>query len=76
MPRLVNRVIVGAVEEGEHSRSPHAGVHFATHRQVALMALDVLLIVLGSVGMVQAALSLGERWGIGPHSLGRSCSAR
>jgi cation:H+ antiporter len=70
MPRPVNRVIVGAVEQGENSRSPHPGVHFATHRQVALMALDVLLIVLGSVGMVQAALSLGERWGIGPALIG------
>jgi cation:H+ antiporter len=70
MPRLVNRVIVGAVEQGEHSPSPHSGTHFATHRQVALMALDVLLIVLGSVGMVQAALSLGERWGIGPALIG------
>jgi cation:H+ antiporter len=70
MPRLVDRVIEGAVEEGEHPRSPHSGIHFATHRQVALMALDVLLIVLGSVGMVQAALSLGDRWGIGPALIG------
>lgn len=70
VPRLVNRVIVGAVEQGEHSPSPHAGMHFATHRQVALMAVDVVLIVLGSVGMVQAALSLGERWGIGPALIG------
>lgn len=28
------------------------------------MALDGVLIVLGSVGMVQAALTLGDRWGI------------
>jgi cation:H+ antiporter len=70
MPRLVNRVIVGTVEQGEHSPSPHSGMHFATHRQVALMAVDVLLIVLGSVGMVQAALSLGERWRIGPALIG------
>ena len=34
------------------------------------MALDVLLIVLGSVGMVQAALSLGDRWRIGPALVG------
>lgn len=69
-PRFVNRVIDGAVEQGEHPRTPHSAVHFATHRQVALMALDVLLIVLGSVGMVQAALSLGERWRIGPALIG------
>lgn len=70
LPRLVDRVIQRAVEEGEHQRRPHLGLHFATHRQVALMALDVLLVVLGSVGMVQAALSLGDRWGIGAALVG------
>jgi cation:H+ antiporter len=34
------------------------------------MALDVLLIVLGSVGMVQLALSLGDRWGVRPALVG------
>jgi len=67
---LVDRVIKRAVEEGEHRGSPDSGVHFATHRQVALMVLDVLLIVAGSIGMVQAALSLGDRWGIGPALVG------
>jgi cation:H+ antiporter len=62
---FVDRLVEHAVEEDGHRRSSHAGIHFATHRQVALMALDVLLIVLGSVGMVQAALSLGDRWGVG-----------
>jgi cation:H+ antiporter len=70
VPRLVDRVIKRAVEEGEHRSSPDSGIHFATHRQVALMALDVLLIVAGSIGMVQAALSLGDRWGIGPALVG------
>ena len=41
-----------------------AAAHFATHRQVMLMALDLVLIVAGSIGMVQAALALGDRWGI------------
>lgn len=70
VPWLVDRATDRAVEEDEHRRRPHSGVHFATHRQVALMALDVVLIVLGSVGMVQAALSLGDRWGIGPAVVG------
>jgi cation:H+ antiporter len=78
-PRLATRLrvqwpfgrpIEQAVEEDEHRHGPHSGVHFATHRQLALMALDVLLIVLGSVGMVQAALSLGSRWGIGSALVG------
>jgi cation:H+ antiporter len=48
-----------AVEGGSHARA-----HFATHRQVMLMALDLVLIVAGSIGMVEAALALGDRWGI------------
>jgi cation:H+ antiporter len=70
LPRVVNCVVEGDIDGGDHRSSPHSGVHFATHRQVTLMALDVLLIVLGSVGMVQAALSLGDRWGIGPALVG------
>jgi cation:H+ antiporter len=69
MPWL-HRVVERAVDEDEQRRSPHSGVHFATHRQVALMALDVLFIVLGSVGLVQAALALGGRWGIGAALVG------
>ena len=42
----------------------HAIPEFATHRQLALMALDLALIVGGSFGMVQAALTLGARWGL------------
>jgi cation:H+ antiporter len=67
---LADRVIDQAVDEGEHRDSSHARPHFATHRQVALMALDIVLIVAGSIGMVQAALSLGERWGIRPALVG------
>ena len=70
VPWLADRVVELAVDGGEHRSAPHAKAHFATHRQVSLMALDVLLIVLGSVGMVQAALSLGDRWGIGPALVG------
>ena len=46
----------------------HQGQHtipeFATHQQLALMAVDLVLIVGGSFGMVQAALTLGNRWGV------------
>ena len=65
VPWVLDRAIEGAVDGSDDRRGLHAGVHFATHRQLSLMALDVVLIVLGSVGMVQAALSLGSRWGIG-----------
>jgi cation:H+ antiporter len=41
-----------------------------THHQIALMAIDLALIVAGSFGMVQAALTLGDRWGIAPGVVG------
>jgi cation:H+ antiporter len=56
------------LEHGSVDAEPHHGRHsipeFATHQQLALMALDLVLIVGGSFGMVQAALSLGNRWGL------------
>ena len=67
---LLDRMVEHAAQEGEDRQSPHSEAHFATHRQISLMALDVLLIVIGSIGMVQAALSLGGRWGIGPALVG------
>jgi Ca2+/Na+ antiporter len=45
-------------------RDRHAIPEFATHRQLALMAVDLALIVGGSFGMVEAALTLGDRWGL------------
>jgi cation:H+ antiporter len=42
----------------------HLSHEFVTHHQLALMVMDVALIVAGSYGMVQAALTLGDRWGI------------
>lgn len=41
-----------------------------THHLLALIVLDVALIIAGSVGMVQTALTLGERWGISRALLG------
>jgi cation:H+ antiporter len=42
----------------------HLSHEFVTHHQLALMGMDIALIVGGSYGMVQAALTLGDRWGI------------
>jgi cation:H+ antiporter len=42
----------------------HLTHEFVTHHQLALMAMDITLIVAGSYGMVQAALTLGDQWGI------------
>lgn len=40
------------------------------HRLLGLMVLDVVLIVAGSAGMVQSALTLGQRWGVSKAILG------
>ncbi len=50
--------------DDETEAREHLGHEFVTHHQLALMVMDVVLIVAGSYGMVQAALSLGNRWGI------------
>jgi cation:H+ antiporter len=50
-------------------RPPSPGAD-PTHRLLAMIVLDVLLIVAGSVGMVQTALSLGDRWHISHAILG------
>ncbi len=52
-----------SVDVQPHHRG-HAIPEFATHRQLAMMGVDLVLIVGGSLAMVQAALSLGNRWGV------------
>lgn len=42
----------------------------ATHHLLGLIVVDVALIVGGSFGMVEAALSLGSRWGVSEALLG------
>ena len=56
--------------EDESEARAHLSHEFVTHHQIALMAIDVSLIVAGSFGMVQAALTLGDRWGIAPGVVG------
>jgi cation:H+ antiporter len=64
MGRLAGLVLEheGADADAQHGRGTIE--EFATHRQLALMTFDLVLIVGGSLGMVQAALTLGSRWGI------------
>ena len=56
----------------EHSRpdQPDDTSTNPTHHLLALIVLDVILIVAGSVGMVQAALTLGGDWHIPSSVLG------
>ena len=60
--RLATLVLERDSDEPQHGR--HAHGDFATHRQVALMTADLAVIVIGSYGMVQAALTLGNHWGL------------
>ena len=56
--------------EDESEARAHLSHEFVTHHQIALMAIDISLIVAGSFGMVQAALTLGDHWGIAPGVVG------
>ncbi|HTR73309.1 MAG TPA: hypothetical protein VMG80_06900 [Solirubrobacteraceae bacterium] len=51
-------------------KSPASSSASPTHHLLGLVVLDVTLIVAGSAGMVQAALSLGERWHVSTAVLG------
>jgi cation:H+ antiporter len=62
LARLASRVLERDHAEPHHDG--HAIPEFAARRELALMAVDLALIVAGSFGMVQAALSLGGRWGL------------
>jgi cation:H+ antiporter len=56
--------------QDEAEAREHLTHEFVTHHQLALMAMDITLIVAGSYGMVQAALTLGDQWGITPGVVG------
>jgi cation:H+ antiporter len=61
--RLATLVVDRDIAAGAHATGNDVA-DFATHRQLELMVLDVVLIVAGSFGMVQAALTLGNHWGV------------
>jgi cation:H+ antiporter len=62
LARLARLMLEPENAEPHHGR--HAIPEFATHRELGLMAVDLALIVGGSFAMVQAALTLGDRWGL------------
>jgi cation:H+ antiporter len=59
-----------AVVQKQPAQRPSSDSADPAHHLLALMVLDVSLIVAGSVGMVQTALTLGDRWGISNAVLG------
>jgi len=62
--RIARLVLDHDTGEAQPHHARHAIPDFATHQQVALMGVDIVLIVGGSFGMVQAALTLGTKWGL------------
>jgi cation:H+ antiporter len=68
--RLAARVKDRESVEDESEARAHLTHEFVTHHQIALMAIDLALIIAGSFGMVQAALTLGDQWGIAPGVVG------
>jgi cation:H+ antiporter len=65
---LARRVL--ASDDEMHTRPGDHPGEFATHRQVALMGVDLALIIAGSYGMVQTALTLGTHWGLASGLIG------
>jgi len=59
-----------AVAQKQPAERPSDDSADPAHHLLGLMVLDVSLIVAGSVGMVQSALALGDRWGISNAVLG------
>jgi cation:H+ antiporter len=62
--RVARLVLDQDTGDAQPHHARHAIPELATHQQLALMAVDVTLIVGGSFGMVQAALTLGAKWGL------------
>jgi len=63
LPARLARALAGVLATRAYERS--SLTHELNHRrQLLLLIADVALIVLGSVGMVRSAVSLGEHWGV------------
>lgn len=61
---------VQALEQRAPAAAAHEPSSRATHHLLALIVFDVLVIVAGSAGMVQGALTLGDHWHISNAVLG------
>ncbi len=63
LPAKLSRSLAGVLATPKREHSPAA--HLVDHRrQMALIVGDIALILLGSVGMVRSAVSLGEHWAV------------
>jgi cation:H+ antiporter len=64
------RYVARAVTQRPRQERAPAASSDPTHHLLGLIIVDVALIIAGSAGMVQAALTLGGRWGISKAVLG------
>src|SRR5581483_3597613 len=62
--------ILRTAEMATQVERPNSGSDDPTHHLFGLIVLDVVLIIAGSAGMVQAALALGHSWGLSHALLG------
>lgn len=69
LPHRLAEPLAVALEQRKHPDRPVGASPDPTHL-LARIVLDVVLIVAGSIGMVQAALALSDRWGIARPVLG------
>jgi cation:H+ antiporter len=67
--RISDPLARALVQRPRRSQPPSAPTN-PTHHLLALIVLDIVLILADSAGMVQAALSLGDRWHISRAALG------
>lgn len=70
LPRRVSERLSRALVARAGHQSGGAASTDPTHHLIGLVIMDVALIVAGSFGMVQAAVALGDRWGISGAVLG------
>jgi cation:H+ antiporter len=70
LPSMLRRPLTDVLVTRTPQRSSPEVDSVDHRRQLLLMVADVVLIVLGSLGMVESAVALGERWGISPALIG------
>jgi cation:H+ antiporter len=64
LPRALRRQLEAALATRAHPRRARPDHEHAHRRALALITVDVALIVLGSIGLVNSAVTLGDHWGI------------
>ncbi|TMK98988.1 MAG: hypothetical protein E6G34_05640 [Actinobacteria bacterium] len=64
LPRALRQPLAAVLATRAHPRRARPAHERGHRRALALITTDVTLIVLGSIGLVNSAVALGEHWGI------------